>query len=358
MAEAGEERSEEATQTRRDEFRRKGQVAYTRELSTALVLLVVALSIYGLSGYFIRELFELFETSFGSGLVASVREGDMMAASMLAGRKLMNLLVPSMGVALLVTVGSSIAQFGLLQVEDALTPNFERIDPLQGMKKLLGLKNVVEAIKSLLKILLIGGIAYLVLKAEFTRIPMLSQAGVSDVAAYMGRLSVKLFGFVGFAILCLALADYMFQRWNLEKQMMMTKQEVREENKSREGDPMIKARIRKIQRDVANRRMMSKVPTADVVITNPTHIAIALKYDANLPAPQVIAKGADAIAERIKAIAAENKIPVVENKPLARTIFKTIKIGQVIPRELYVAVAEVLSYVYKLKRKMRRSDRR
>jgi len=133
--------------------------------------------------------------------------------------------------------------------------------------------------------------------------------------------------------------------------MMMSKQEVKEEHKSREGDPLIKARIRKVQREMANRRMMEKVPKADVIITNPTHIAVALKYDANLPAPQLIAKGGDLIAEKIKAIAKENNIPVVENKPLARTIFKTMKLGQVIPKELFVAVAEVLSYVYKLKRK-------
>ena len=132
---------------------------------------------------------------------------------------------------------------------------------------------------------------------------------------------------------------------------MMSKQEVKEEHKSREGDPLIKARIRKVQREMANRRMMEKVPKADVIITNPTHIAVALKYDANLPAPQLIAKGGDLIAEKIKEIAKENNIPVVENKPLARTIFKTMKLGQVIPKELFVAVAEVLSYVYKLKRK-------
>lgn len=351
MAEAGEERTEEATQTRREEFRSKGQVAQTRELSTAVVLMVFALCIYGLSQFFIKEMFELFQESFGAGLVASVRQGDMVRIAWIAGEKLSIMLLPILGVALLVTVGSSVAQVGLLQVEDAISPNFERIDPLQGLQKLVSLRNFVEGLKSLIKIIIIGYIGYLVLKSEFQVVPMLSEAGVSDIASFMGRLAAKLFGFVGFAILCLALADYLFQRWELERRMMMTKQEVREENKSREGDPMIKARIRKIQRDVANRRMMTKVPTADVIITNPTHIAVALKYDATLPAPQVIAKGADLIAEKIKEIAKSHSIPVVENKPLARTIFKTIKIGQIIPRELYVAVAEVLSYVYKLKRR-------
>jgi flagellar biosynthetic protein FlhB len=154
-------------------------------------------------------------------------------------------------------------------------------------------------------------------------------------------------------MLVLALADYFYQRWDLEKKMMMTKQEVKEEHKQREGDPMIKSRIRRIQREMASKRMMSEVPKADVIITNPTHIAVVLKYSDNLPAPQLIAMGADFVAEKIKEIAREHNIPIVENKPLARTIFKTMKIGQVVPRELFVAVAEVLSYVYRLRRKRR-----
>lgn len=156
-------------------------------------------------------------------------------------------------------------------------------------------------------------------------------------------------------MLVLSVADYFFQRWDLEKKMMMTKLEIKEELKSREGDPQIKARIRRIQREMANKRMMADVPKGDVVITNPTHIAVVLKYDSALPAPQLLAKGADEVAERIKALAREHNIPVIENKPLARTIYKTMKIGQLVPRELFVAVAEVLSYVFRLrKRKVHR----
>lgn len=354
MAEAQEERTEEATQTRRDEFRRKGQVAQTRELSTAIILLLAAGSIYGLAKVFIQQLLELFEASFGAGLVAAVRQGDMVKASALAGEKLCLLMFPALGVILFLSLGVSIAQTGFIQVEDGLSPNFERLNPIEGLQKILSLKNFVEALKSAAKIILIGMIGYMVVKSEIAQIPLLGQLSVAEIGGFLGRLAGKLFGFVGLAMLVLATADYFFQRWELEKRMMMTKQEVREENRSREGDPLIKARIRKIQREVANRRMMQKVPTADVIITNPTHIAIALKYDSKLPAPQVIAKGADLVAEKIKALAKEYSIPIVENKPLARTIFKTIKIGQIIPRELYVAVAEVLSYVYKLKRKLGR----
>jgi flagellar biosynthetic protein FlhB len=177
---------------------------------------------------------------------------------------------------------------------------------------------------------------------------------VAQIMAFLGALTSRLMMGVGTFMLVLAAADYFYQRWDLEKEMRMTKQEVKEEIKSREGDPMIKARIKRVQRDIASRRMMEDVPKADVIVTNPTHIAVALKYSDTMVAPTVIAKGADLIAEKIREIARENNIPIVENKPLARTMFKTLKIGQQIPRELYTAVAEVLSYVFRLKRKARK----
>jgi flagellar biosynthesis protein FlhB len=174
---------------------------------------------------------------------------------------------------------------------------------------------------------------------------------VEQILVYVGGVVFKLFFALGLITIGLAAADYFFQRWDLERQMMMTKQEIKEEVKQREGDPLIRQRIRRTQRDLANKRMMDDVKKADVIVTNPTHIAVALQYGANLPAPKLVAKGADLIAEKIRNLAREHNIPIVENKPLARTIYKTMKIGQVIPRELFVAVAEVLSYVYKLKKK-------
>ena len=204
----------------------------------------------------------------------------------------------------------------------------------------------------MLKVLLIGFVVYSTLKNETKVWPYLQTYSKEQLLVYIGTMITKLFFGIGMVMLVLAAGDYFFQWWDLEKKMMMTKEEIKEEVKQREGDPMIKARVRKIQRDVANRRMMDKVPKGDVVITNPTHIAVVLKYDDNLPAPQLIAKGGDLIAERIKELAREHKIPIIENKPLARTIFKTLKIGQFIPRELFTAVAQVLSYVYRLKKKV------
>lgn len=354
MADEDQEKTEQASDTRREDFRKKGQVAQSRELASALFLLAGAGAIFVLSKFFLVQLVEVFQYSFGLEMVAAVKEGDLFTALKMAGSKVFILTAPVLLIAFIVGVGSSVVQVGFLNVEDALSPKFEKLNPIEGFQKLFSLRSVIEAVKAFLKLVFIGAIAVMIIKAEVFKVPSMIQFSADQLIHYMGAITVKLMAAIGMAMFVLAAADYFFQRWDLNKKMMMTKQEVKEEHKQREGDPLIKARIRRVQREMANRRMMDKVPQADVIITNPTHIAVALKYDQNLPAPQVIAKGADLIAEKIKAIAKEHNIPVIENKPLARTIFKTLKIGQVIPKELFVAVAEVLSYVYRLRRKVRR----
>jgi flagellar biosynthetic protein FlhB len=349
-----QEKTEEATQQRIDDFRKRGQVAQTKELASCLFILAAAAGILMMGQFFYSQLHEIFQFSFGTDMVAAIREGTSASAVKLAGSKLALLLLPISAVTLLIAVGSSVLQVGFLQVEDALTPKFEKIDPVAGFKRMFSLRALVEGLKAMLKFVFIGAVAYWTLKHEVSQIPFLSNMNVNELISYIGSVTGKLLFSIGCVMIFLAGADFFFQKWELNKQMMMTKQEIKEEHKNREGDPLIKARIRRIQREMANKRMMEKVPQATVIITNPTHIAIALKYDANLPAPQVIAKGGDLIAEKIKAIAKEHNIPIIENKPLARTIFKTLKIGQVIPRELFVAVAEVLSVVFRLKKKVRR----
>ncbi len=352
MADEAGEKTEEATQARRDDFRKRGQVPNSKELGSALILLTMFVLIYISGKYFLRNIFELFETSYGLTLVQSVRTEDYKHVFTLAMGKFFYLFAPLGFIAVAIGVMSSLFQTGFLQVEDALTPKLDKINPINGLKRIFSLRSVVEGIKSLLKITLVIYLIYTVLKKEVAVIPRLMDFSPMQLLSYSVDKIAQVLGLVAIVMLVLAVADYFYQRWELEKQMMMSKQEVKEEHKSREGDPLIKSRIRRIQRDVANRRMMQNVPKADVIITNPTHIAVALKYDKNLPAPQVIAKGGDLIAEKIKAIAREHGIPIVENKPLARTIFKTLEIGQVIPKELFVAVAEVLSYVYKLKNRV------
>lgn len=354
MSEDQGEKTEQATDSRREEFRRQGNIAQTKELGSCLLMLASAGTIYVLGRYFLKNLYEMFNYSMGDQLVETIRAGQFTEALQFTGLKILVLLGPVMLMAGVISVVSTIAQTGILSVEDALMPDLSKINPLEGFKRVFSLKAFVEGFKSLLKLLAIGVVLYFLLKSEAAKIPLLINYNIEEILQYIGGILVRLFGGIGTIMLILAAADYFFQRWDLEKKMMMTKQEVKEEAKSREGDPMIKSRIRRLQRERASRRMMDAIPKADVVITNPTHIAVVLKYDANLPAPQIVAKGADLIAEKIKAIAREHNIPIVENKPLARTIFKTIKIGQVIPRELFVAVAEVLSYVYKLRRRAKR----
>jgi flagellar biosynthetic protein FlhB len=349
------EKTEEATDTKREEFRKKGQVVQSKELATTLFIVVSIGLIAALSKWFMSELNEVFQQTLGSSLVAAIRSGEIMPMFKFAATKAGLLMAPVLIFSTILAIGATVVQVGFLQVEDALTPKPERIDPVAGFGRLFSMRVLVEGLKAFLKFIFVGFAVYSVLKTEVWKMPWLIQFGPEQLMHYMGEVTVKVLVGIAISMAIIAAADYFFQRWDMDKQMMMTKQEVKEEHKSREGDPLIKARIRKIQREVANRRMMEKVPKADVIITNPTHIAVALKYDANLPAPQLIAKGADNIAEKMKEIARTHNIPIVENKPLARTIYKTLKLGQVIPRELFVAVAEVLSYVYKLRKKVRRS---
>ncbi len=354
MADEAGERTEEATQARREEFRKRGQVAQSRELSSAIVLLLAFLMIYFTGRYFLGQTVALFNLFFGEGLIKAVEHEDIKGMSVLAGISLLKLFLPIGLTVAFVAIFSIVIQIGFLQVEDALVPNLDKIDPLNGLKRMFSLKSAVEALKALIKIMVVGFIVYLIYKSEIIKLPNLMYQTSEGVLSYLGSKVGLLLGSISALFFVLGAADYFYQRWELEKQMMMSKQEIKEETKSREGDPLIKSRIRRIQRDIANRRMMQDVPKADVIVTNPTHIAVALKYDESTPAPKVIAIGVDLIAEKIRNLAREHNIPIVENKPLARTIYKTMKIGQIIPKELYVAVAEVLSYVYKLKRKVLR----
>jgi flagellar biosynthetic protein FlhB len=348
-----DEKTEDPTQQRREDFRKRGQVAQTRDLGSVFFLLLSAFLIYFLGRTFLEQINQLFLQSFNHFLIDAARDEGLRPAIMFAIKKAALLVVPVAAIYWLFGIASTLLQVGFVNNEEAIQFNLEKINPVSGLKRMFSLRSVIEGIKSLAKLGIVGFVAYLILKKEYEGLPLLIDMGIGQILVYLGTLSVQLLFGVGGALGVLAAADYFYQRWELEKEMRMTKQELKEEFKSREGDPLIKARIRKIQRETAMRRMMQDVPKADVIITNPTHIAIAIKYSDQMVAPTVIAKGADTVAEKIKEIAKLHSIPVVENKPLARTIYKTIEIGMRIPRELYSAVAEVLAYVYKLKKKLK-----
>lgn len=345
------ERTEEATQQRREDFRKRGQVAQTREFASVLLLFTGVLLIWLMSNFFFRQISELFIHSFGEDMVESVRSGGYLNLASFATAKLAYLVLPIFGIMWIIGFASTLMQTGFLYNEEALQIKWDRLDPVQGLGRMFSLRAFTEGFKACLKLTVILGLSYWLLRDQIQTLPKLMSFSVGELFHFLSVLTVRLLAGVGMFMLGLAGLDYFYQRWDLEKEMRMTKQEVKEEVKSREGDPMIRARIKRVQREFAQKRMMDDVPKADVIVTNPTHIAVALQYSSMMVAPTVVAKGADLIAEKIRELAKEHKIPIVENKPLARTMFKTLKIGQMIPKELYTAVAEVLSYVYRLKKK-------
>jgi flagellar biosynthetic protein FlhB len=211
----------------------------------------------------------------------------------------------------------------------------------------------MELFKSLTKLAIVGGVAYWTLQGEMDNLQAIGKMEVAGICTYILKVILKIFIRVCVIMVIVAAADYAFQKWQFEEQLKMTKHEVKEEHKQSEGDPQVKSRIRKLQMDAARRRMMQEVPNADVIVTNPVHFAVAVKYDGLLMnAPQVVAKGADLIAEKIKAVAGDHGIPVVENKELAQSLYKLVEIGEEVPSDFYQAIAEVLAYVYKLKGKV------
>jgi flagellar biosynthetic protein FlhB len=350
-ADSGMDRTEQPTSKKRADARKKGQVAQSREVPSALIL-ATALGMFYLGGAAMYQRLALLVqgslTRIGSGLIHD--PASFSHFLIWTFQQSLFILAPFMLAMLVAGVAANVAQVGFMLREDLLAPNFAKLNPVSGIKRLVSLKSLVELVKGVLKLVVVGSIAYVMLRDELDRIPALVGADVHEILRYVSGVSFQLIFFVCLGLAVLAMLDVGFQRWQHEKELMMTKQEVRDERKQAEGDPKVKARIRSLQLEMAQRRMMSMVPTADVVITNPTHLAMALKFDADtMAAPQVVAKGADLIAAKIREVALEHGVPLVENKPLARTLFKLTEVGDAIPVELYRAVAEVLAYVYRLR---------
>ncbi len=346
-----QEKTEQPTPKRLQETRKKGQVAQSREVSSALILLT-SLGVFFFAGSwmfwslsgFMRRIFQNLET---------FRLHDISTANAFLleiFKQIFSILMPLMLVVFVAGIVANIFQFGFLFTSKPLIPDLSKLDPIKGMKKFFSLKSLAELVKSIFKISAVGSIAFLTLKGELKTIPSLIQMSVAEILSFIGRVSFEICFYVCLFLIVLAAVDYVYQRWQHEKDMKMTKQEVKDESKQTEGDPAVKARIRKAQMEIAQRKMMEAVPDADVIVTNPTRLAIALKFDAKeMIAPQVMAKGAGFIAEQIKKIAKENQIPIVEHKPLAQTLFKLTEVGDYVPADLYRAVAEILAYVYRLK---------
>jgi len=348
---SGMDRTEKPTDKKLADARKKGQIAQSREIPSALILLTSLAFFYFGGRAMAQQLADMMRISFrnlGGGWIENAGSVNLMMGWLFD--QTLSLLVPMMIPLLVIGIVANVAQFGFNLKENLLVPDFKKLNPISGVKRLISLKSLVELIKSIFKIGFVGLIAYLMVRGELVTIPSLIHMEVIETAAFMGEVAFKIAFFVCLGLIVLATADFAYQRWQHQKDLMMTKQEIKEERKQSDGDPQVKSRIRSMQMEMAQRRMMEAIPTADVVITNPTHFAIAIKFDPEeMAAPQVVAKGADYIALRIREIAQENDVPLVENKPLARTLFRSAEIGDFIPEELYRAVAEVLAYVYRLK---------
>lgn len=350
MAEkGGQEKTEQATPKRVEEARQKGNVAKSMELPSASVLLAGLLTLAFTAPLIHGRLTDLFVSVLSR--IGQIPLDLSGAATFLSGVLLtgFKVVAPVMAVVFIVAVLVNFFQVGALFTLKPLQPKLEKINPAKGIKRYFSVKTLADLIKNLAKIILVGVVAYKTVEGEMAGLAGLAGLSVEQIVVYILSMCFQIFLRCALLILALALLDYAFQRWQYNKNLMMSKQEVKDEYKQREGDPLVKSKIRSIQRRLANERMMDAVPEADVVITNPTHLAVALAYrSGEMSAPKVLAKGANLLAEKIKEIAAEHGVPVVEDKPLARALYK-LEVGQVIPEELFQTVAKVLAYVYQLK---------
>jgi len=347
--ETHQERTEQATAKRRQDFREKGQVAQSKEVHTAAIL-----SASLLLWYFYGSTFWVKLSSLTAGFWRRCGEYQLTELSIwsLAGFVIQQtglLLAPMLLLTLVVGFFSSFLQIGWLFTTKPLTPELSKLDPIKGAAKFFSKRSFVEIIKSLLKVLLVGVIAYKTVAAEFSGALLLVDMDLFETVRYLGTVAFKVLVKSCGILIVLGLFDYAFVRWEMEQKMKMTKQQQKEEFKESEGDPHVKSRIRSIQQQAARKRMMAEVPKADVVVTNPTHLSVALAYRrGEMDAPQVVAKGADHLAMRIREIAREHDVPLIENVPVARALHK-LEIGAPVPEELFKAVAEILAFVYNLK---------
>ncbi len=344
------ERTEPATPKKKEEARKRGQVAKSREVPTAFLVLFSAVCLY-LSGGVIGRFFVGIAKLFIAGSSTLALTGNsVVSIGIHVARQSVMAFMPLILTMVLVSSLSNFLQVGFLFTTKPIEPDLSRIDPISGFGRLISPEAFFEVFKSLIKILAVGYVGYRSVKPLVPEFSVLSQASTWDIFKVTVNSILRVCFHVGIFLCVLALIDYLYQRHRYNENLKMTKEEVKEEFKEREGDPMVRARIRSLQRQLARRRMMEKVKEADVVITNPTHIAVALKYEmGKMDAPQVVAKGAGFIAERIKEVARRFGVVVVEDKPLAQLIYKMVDVGGFIPPVLYKAVAKILAYVYQLK---------
>ncbi len=356
--EAGD-KTEEPTSKKLEDARKEGQVAKSKELTNAVELIALFVALKVTIESFGTNLLSTFEGYYKfipdvikqSGTGLSIVTFNFFQRNALW--RMIVICLPLFAIGMLTTFIINLVQVKWKPTAAPLKPKLSKLNPLQGFKRIFSMNSVVELIKSVAKIILIAVIAYNDVKNNSDTLFILYDIPLLQAIGLLGNIAINMGIKISFALLVVGLADYFYQSRKFHKDMMMTKQEVKDEYKNSEGSPDVKSKQRQRMREASRRRMMQEVPEADVIITNPTHLAVALKYTpGEQTAPIVIAKGEDYLAQRIKEVARDNDIEIVENKPLARMLYMNVEIGEQIPPELYQAVADVLAYVYKVKNKL------
>ncbi|VEI04689.1 flagellar biosynthesis protein FlhB [Kurthia zopfii] len=348
------EKTEKATPKKRLDARKKGQVLKSQDVTSAIVLLSIFTYLL-FAGSSIRDRLLMFlrETFTHTIAVDTITIPSVMNLLKDTLIEMAVILLPIMLIAMVAAVAANFFQFGLLFTTETLKFDLKKIDPIKGFKRIFSIKAIIELIKSILKISFIGTVTTVIIMLNLTDVLSLSFKTPGDTLSTIAKLTAIMGIAASLVLAFISILDYFYQKFDYEKNLKMSKQDIKDEYKNVEGDPLIKSKIKQRQREMAMRRMMQEIPNADVVITNPTHYAIALKYDdITMDAPRVVAKGTDHVAQKIKLIAKENDVVMVENRPLARAMYDQVQIDQRIPDEFFKAVAEVLAYVYRIKRKI------
>jgi flagellar biosynthesis protein FlhB len=345
-----QERTEQATPKRLEEARKKGQIPRSRDLSTAAVTLVGGAALYLLGGQITGQMAEMMRRSLSVSRDEATDSSYMLSALGTAAADGLWLSAPVLLAITLAAIIAPLALGGWSFSGQAMLPQLSRMNPIEGVKRMFALRSLIELAKAMAKFGVVAIVAALVLWNDAPTLMALGREPLQQAIGHAVQISGKALLLISAGLLIIAGIDVPYQLWQYARQMRMSRAEIREEYKESEGSPEVKGRIRQLQQQLARQRMMQEVPKADVVVTNPTHFAVALKYDEKrMRAPIVVAKGADEIAAKIREVAGEHKVPIFEAPPLARVLFRNVDIGEEIPATLYIAVAQILTYVFQLK---------
>ena len=347
------EKTEKATPKKREDERKKGQVAKSQDVNTAIILLFSFILLFIVGSFIKNKMMDLFVHSFTEQIHLEVTIESTMKLLTESLIQFAFIVIPFMAIAFIAAIIANILQVGILFTAEPLKFDLKKIDPIQGAKRIFSVRALVELLKSLFKIVMIGTITFTIIWIYKDDMLQLAFKSPESSVTFFGEVTIIMALSAVLALLFLAVLDYLYQKYDFEKKIRMSKQDIKDEHKNIEGDPFIKSKLKEKQRQMAMSRMMSEVPNADVVITNPTHYAIAIKYDETVTAaPYVIAKGTDTTALKIKEIAKQHNVMTVENKPLARSMYEVVEIDEVIPEDFYQSVAEILAFVYQMEKRV------